>query len=162
MSLGLVLVVSGCAASDPTGLASSPECEEGILRSVPQDDEALAELETDPSVVRARLVEPALALLQERERLELNLFEDVCLHAVVDRTDVKSETSYVWNGRVEGVGESRVILVREDQALVGTVTLPGKFYQIRPLSEGRHAAVEVDPTALPPEAPPPTTTSGPR
>jgi hypothetical protein len=162
MSLSLVFVVCGCANPDATGFAAPSGCENGVFGSVSGNDGSLAELSSDPSVVRARLVEPDLDSIRKGERLELNLFDDVCLKAVREALDARGERSFVWNGRVEGVAESRVILVREDEALFGTIRTPGKFYQVRPLPTGRHASVEVDPSALPPEASPPPTTSVPR
>lgn len=151
-----------CGTGDPAGLAAPSDCPDGIFRPLPDVDGALAELSSDRSVVRARLVEPALDSIREGERLELNLFDDVCLHALREALDTRGAGSFVWNGRIEGVAESRVILVGQEESLVGSVTLPGKLYQVRPLSSGVHAAIEVDASAFPPEAPPVTTSSVPR
>jgi hypothetical protein len=152
----LTIGIGACRGTDPTGLAAASSCENGFFLPAVDSAESLAELQSDPSVVRSRLVTPDFPALTRDEALELNLFDDVCLRAVRESLVMKSPTSLVWSGHIENQGETHVILVREQGALVGSITLSGRLYQVRVLSSGTHALVEVDPSALPPEAEPPS------
>lgn len=80
-------------------------------------------------------------------RLQLNLFADLTLIALLDRTEINSSGGgYVWIGRVEEVPNSVVQFVIKDQQLAGEIRLPdrqdkesaipGAVYQIRPTGDG--------------------------
>lgn len=119
----------------------------------------------DPTIIRTRFVyvnldplggagnsaegRPAVANV-----LVLNPFEDVVFTAVLDRVELSSSGSLYWIGHVEGVEYSQVTLVVKDRVMVGNITTPGAFYQVRYASNGVHAVHQIDQAAFPPEAEP--------
>ena len=90
-----------------------------------------------------------------KSSITLNLFGDVSFPAVRDRMEFRSANRYTWQGHIEGIEHSQVILVNEDGDMAGEIFVrPGEHYQIRPLGGGIHAIYDVDTSAFPPEAEP--------
>jgi peptidyl-Asp metalloendopeptidase len=87
-------------------------------------------------------------------RIVLNLFEDVTLHAVLDRWEDRSTASFNWIGHIEGVPQSQVILVVEDGVMVGNVRVAGSYFQIRYVGAGLHVVHQIDESQFPPEGEP--------
>ncbi len=118
----------------------------------------------DRTIVRQRPIRINLGLLMKADgspkpdntglNVNLNLFDDVTLTAVIDRTESVSAGGYSFIGRVAGVEASSVILSVYDGIMSGNITVPGGSYQVRYVSEGVHAAYQIDPSAFPREAPP--------
>jgi hypothetical protein len=109
----------------------------------------------DPTVVRARHVEPDLSLLAGAEvgdAVPINLFEDAIYTAVLDRGEAALPEGYTWIGHLEGVDYSQVILTVGGGQVAGNITLPGAFYQVRYMGDGVHAIYQIDQAAFPPEA----------
>ena len=82
-------------------------------------------------------------------QLQLNLFSDLTLTAVLTRVDpTPSGGGYLWTGTVADVSNSLVQLVVKETLVAGDVRLPdlaradgpigGEVYQIRPLADGNH------------------------
>ncbi|MCP4544792.1 MAG: hypothetical protein GY832_47440 [Chloroflexi bacterium] len=117
-------------------------------------------LPDDPKIVRARLVEPNFETLggvgdaPAAGTLELNLFDDVTLMAVLDRAESNASGSFSWMGYLEGVDYGSIILVVRDGVMVGSVNMPGAFYKIRYIGDGVHAIQEMDSGAFPPDGEP--------
>ncbi|MBA4421920.1 MAG: hypothetical protein C0390_02320 [Syntrophus sp. (in: bacteria)] len=86
--------------------------------------------------------------------LKLNLFDDVALTAVIDKTESVSAGSHSFIGHVADIDESSVILAVYDGIMSGNITVPGAFYQVRYVGGGVHAVYQVDQSAFPPELPP--------
>jgi hypothetical protein len=88
------------------------------------------------------------------ESIFLNLFDNVLFTAIKDRLEVRSANRFTWFGSIEGMEHGRAILVVENSSMTGNVTLPGGFYQVRPVGNGVHAIYEINQEAFPEEAPP--------
>ena len=84
----------------------------------------------------------------------LNLFDDVVLRAVLDRREVRSNHSFTWLGHIEGINDSAVTLVVEDDVMAGNVRVQRSFYQVRAAGEGVYAIYQIDPTLFPPDSSP--------
>jgi hypothetical protein len=119
----------------------------------------------DRTIVRQRHIAINLGLLMKADgspkpeskglTLNLNLFDDVALTAVIDRTESVSTGGYSFIGRVAGIEQSSVTLSVYDNIMSGSITVPGgASYQVRYVGGGVHAACQIDPSAFPPEAPP--------
>ncbi len=128
----------------------------------------------NPAVVRSRTVLVNFGVLAAAEpaaegggqpTLVLNLFDDVVVRAVIERVEQTGTGRTAWVGSVQGVDYSDVILIisAKEKKLTGSVAMPGEYYQISPTDDSLHVIQEIDPTALPDEAPPqapPTPKSG--
>jgi predicted 3-demethylubiquinone-9 3-methyltransferase (glyoxalase superfamily) len=119
----------------------------------------------DPTIVRTRFVDVNLGLLAGAgdrsgeasgvaDVLTLNLFEDVTLTALCDHVEANPSGSFSWIGHLQGVEYGQVILVVRGEMVMGDVSMPGAFYQVRYAGGGVHAIHEIDQTAFPPELPP--------
>lgn len=111
-----------------------------------------------PTIRRARLVEIHFGLLPTAgspsgrgSLLELNLFPDTCLTAVLDHTEASPLNKATWIGRIQGVTPSQIILVAADGVMAASITLPGKLYQVRYIADGVHAVVEINQQAFAPD-----------
>ena len=78
--------------------------------------------------------------------LRLDLFDDVALHAVVERTGPTS-AGYWLSGRIEEWALGSVTLVANDDVIAGTVRAPSGTYAIRSVGDGVHAIRQLDPAA---------------
>lgn len=78
-------------------------------------------------------------------RLTLNLFNDVVVTAVRDRTvdNVNGGTS--WIGHVDGMQESEVFLSAHGHSLTGIVRMGGENYEIASTADNLHHITQVDP-----------------
>ena len=85
--------------------------------------------------------------------LVLNLFDDVSLTAVLDRTD-PARDGLTWVGRVAGREHSWVTLAVVDGVMAGSIIMPGAVYEIRHAGGGVYDVGEVDQSRFPPEAEP--------
>lgn len=108
----------------------------------------------DAFIRRSRHVQVALELLEADRPVVLNLFSGVSLRAAGARANLGPGGRYTWRGQIEGVEQSRVILVVHEGDVVGNISLPGASYQIRPAGDGVHLVREVDLAAFPAEAEP--------
>ena len=119
---------------------------------------------SDRTIIRRRHVNINLDLLMKADgspksdnkglNLNLNLFDDVALTAVIDRTESVFAGSRSFIGHVAGIEASSVILSVYGNIMSGNITVPGASYQVRYVSEGVHAVYQIDQSAFPPEAPP--------
>jgi hypothetical protein len=85
--------------------------------------------------------------------LILNLFPGVTYQAVLDRVD-RIGGSLVWVGRIPNHQSSSVTLSVEHKTVYGRIALGEDVYIVRPVKDGVHSIVHVDPAAFPPESPP--------
>jgi len=118
----------------------------------------------DPKIIRQRRVNINLGVLMKADgspkldekglNLKLNLFDDVALTAVIDKTESVSAGGRSFLGRIADVEGSFVILSVFDGIMSGNITVPGAFYQVRYVGEGIHAVYQIDQSAFPPELQP--------
>jgi hypothetical protein len=112
----------------------------------------------EPALLRARpiaidwpLLEASLAL---GARLPLNLFDDAAPVALLDRLEAGYNGGFIWQGHLEGVPMSHVLLVANQGVLIGKVAWPGAVYTLRYVGQGLHELAQVEQTALPAEGAP--------
>jgi hypothetical protein len=86
--------------------------------------------------------------------LILNLFDDAVHTALLDRVEYISGRDFAWLGHLEGEPYSQVVFVVGDGVLVGNISTPGAFFQVRYAGNGVHAISEIDQSGFPPELPP--------
>ncbi|PKO12062.1 MAG: hypothetical protein CVU39_25935 [Chloroflexi bacterium HGW-Chloroflexi-10] len=107
----------------------------------------------DPVILRARPIAinwPVLEAEQntpQESRLLLNLFEDLTLTAVLDRLEAGYEGGFIWQGHLEGVEMSEVLLAANQGILAGKIAWPGSVYTIR-YSGSEHEIAQIDQVAL--------------
>ena len=85
----------------------------------------------------------------ERAALRLNLFDDLVLTGIIERRTPTYSGGTALTARLAGVPEGRMTLVVNGSVVAGAVRLPGAIYRIRPVGEGSHAILQVDPSLLP-------------
>lgn len=107
-------------------------------------------------IFRTRLVKPVLDLLKtgHNKPLILNLFEDVELKAILDRTEYVTPERLSWIGHLEGIAYSEVILVKGEGILTGSINFPGGIFEIVYVKEGIHRINEINPSSIPPPSEP--------
>jgi glucose/arabinose dehydrogenase len=139
--------------AQPSGLFS--QADSALVLAVPPQA-ALP----DRAVRRSRTAAVDLSKLGSRDispdrttTLELNLFEDTSLTAVLDRIDATAR-GFVWSGRIPAIPMSTVSLSTEDGVMHGIVFTPQSTYVVRFIANGQYAIDEIDPDAFPPEADP--------
>ncbi len=80
--------------------------------------------------------------------LTLNLFDDVVLDATLDRTEPRSfagQPGYMWIGEANHpLVNGEVALVIDNNAVTGSIWMPGFAYNIQPLGNGLHRVVEIN------------------
>ncbi|MFQ5495368.1 MAG: hypothetical protein ACE5EX_08300, partial [Phycisphaerae bacterium] len=79
-----------------------------------------------------------------------NLFDDVSLVAVIERSEVRSPGDYTWFGHLAHEERSSFILVVKRGVMAANIRVPGKgVYQVGFLGDGVHVVREVDATGPP-------------
>ena len=79
--------------------------------------------------------------------LRLDLFDDVALNAVVERTG-PTPAGYWLSGRIKGWALGSLTLVVNGEVIAGTVHAPHATYAIGSVGNGVHAIRQLDPAAL--------------
>ncbi len=114
----------------------------------------------DPTVVRSRYVVVNFDLLAGKnlpegaETIVLNLFDDVSITATKDRMERRSASQYSWFGWIEGVEQSRAILVVDNGSMAASIQVDRTMYGIYDVRDRIHGIFELDQSAFLPEAPP--------
>lgn len=109
-------------------------------------------LSAEPAIRASRRVVinwPALKHLNSQQpetlRLSLSLLEGKIVTLRLERVERRSATRYSWFGRVEGLPESMVILVAENEALAVQIFAPGQFnYALRYLGDNIYLLADLD------------------
>jgi hypothetical protein len=158
IAVGLLVLGSGAVSARegqpaPRGLFTDSPVRANIERS------------TEPAVVRSRYVALNLDLLLGADgmphdltaagyTLELNLFDDAMLTAVLGSVEETYGGGFAWTGQVQGEPLSLVTLALQDGVMEGTVLLPTNVYEISYAGNGVHTVAEIDQGTFPPEAEP--------
>ncbi len=141
--------------------SSGVTCPEGLFTDTPK--RGYVQRPDAPTLLRARFAGIRFGLLLETARIHakssinrvpLNLFDDVCFTAVLDRLEVQQPNRFTWIGHIEAKPNSHVIFVVKDEVLSGNITMPGELYQVRYAGNRVHAISRIDVNSFPPEAPP--------
>ncbi|KAF1013809.1 MAG: hypothetical protein GAK31_02826 [Stenotrophomonas maltophilia] len=125
-------------------------------------------------VLGALVAVPSSATVQEvrvdaaavaQPRLEFELL-GTPVQAVRTRSEALPDGGSIWYGQLRSSSPSArldrveqndpgnsVILVRSGNTLTGSIRKDGTLYRLRPLSDGRHALVEVDESRMPADHP---------
>jgi hypothetical protein len=78
----------------------------------------------------------------------LDLFDGEVLTAVLDTTEREPGRSLIFEGAIAGEPESSVVIALFGEQMFGNIRLRDRWYQIRFVSDGLHALVEMDETQL--------------
>ncbi len=116
---------------------------------------------TSPTVIRSRVVSVNFDLLAKTQgppsaaagttkTITLNLFDDARFVGVADRVE-PNPRGLSWTGHLDGVPQSQVTMVVQDQAMSATIRLPGKVFIVRSAGAGLVVISQVDPKAFPPD-----------
>ncbi len=84
----------------------------------------------------------------------LNLFADVQLPVLFDRTEGNASGSRTWIGHIEGIPYSSVTLVIKNGIMTGNIAVDDRIYQVGFAGNGVHMVREIDQSIYPPEAEP--------
>lgn len=104
----------------------------------------------DPSIViRQKAVAINIEDFSEADtELQLNLFDDVQLTAILDHIEVDALGNQAWVGTIQDAPNSSVSLVMSNGKLSGSVNLPDVCYHIRHVQNQLHVIREIDVVAL--------------
>ena len=80
--------------------------------------------------------------------ITLNLFEDVTFIADSDSIE-RTARGTTWIGHLRDIEHGQVILVVNDDVVVGNISLPAARYHIRYAGNGAHEVQEIDPSKFP-------------
>jgi hypothetical protein len=119
----------------------------------------------EPFIVRSRFVEINFDVIIRKDAyseakptianmLGLNLFDNVCFTAVIDRLELRTIDDFSWIGHIKGMEPSEVILVLKDSVMVGNITTADSRYWVRYVKNGVHTISEIDRSAFRPELEP--------
>jgi len=164
-ALAACLISATAQASEPT-LFSEHLVPAASMRQANRFISGLAEA---PSTRQLQVVQARAAQINiATERLYLNLLPGQPL--VVDQINSyrNDDGTVVWNGLVGGTAAAAArmkrhgpkesvedplntaTIVRNGDMLTGSVRVQGRLFRIEPVGQGRHAVIEVDEAALPP------------
>jgi hypothetical protein len=126
------------------------------------DQAGVEVFDSDPTISRYRLVRVNFDLLGGAagppldgsgvgERLEFYLFDGDQYIAVMDRKEVNQAGGFTWFGHLEGVENSQVMLVVEENVMVGKITIAKSTYSVRYYQDDIHVVMELDQAAFPPD-----------
>jgi hypothetical protein len=80
--------------------------------------------------------------------IDLNLFADVDVTALVDHVEIVSPVGFAWVGDVAGADGSQVILAVAGGVLTGTVKLSGRTYSVRKI-DASYQIAEINTAVVP-------------
>ena len=152
LMLALVLaLMPPVLAQETPNLFSAPSEAVGDLSDA--QSEVLERLQSAPTTEAIRVVRLEPELLTTADSLTLNLFEGNDVLVTDVRTEVRSGTDLSWFGDNPKTLSSAVLSVVQG-SVIGTVRDGEQLFWVRPLGDGLHAVVQVDPNAFPEEHPP--------
>ncbi len=109
----------------------------------------------DPTIVRSRFVVVDFHALVDsafpdgRERITLDLFDDVKIEGIKDHLESRAPDRYTWFGKAKGFEQSQIILTVEHDAMAANITIYGKLFEVRAVGNGEHVIYEIDQSAFP-------------
>jgi hypothetical protein len=167
MAVAVVLLALGSSAVAALegGPASNQLFAPSDVQGAPSAAQGDMDRASEPTVIRSRTVGLNLDLLLNSDgvplelgprgrTLTLNFFDDAAPVAVLDSVEPSYGGGFTWTGRVQDEPFSLVTLVLNDGIMAGTVSLPGRLFEIGYAGDGVHAVSEIDQSAFPPEAEP--------
>lgn len=137
-----------------TGPAYGQQGEALFIETVRRGSQVMID---SPSVTRSRYVDVDFAAFEDSrvgDLLVLNLFADQTMTAVIDGVDLDAGVDRLVTGHLPDIELSQVVLIENNGQLVGNISSPQGFYQIRYAGDGVHAIRAIDQSAFPPEAEP--------
>lgn len=114
----------------------------------------LEEQQKLPTVAEVRTVYVDLSLLKEKS-VALSLFDQERVTAEKERIEKRGARNFTWYGDTLEKPGSVILVVRDDN-VTGTIRIGAGQYSVRPLGDGLHAVVKIDPCQYPVEHPPHT------
>jgi len=92
-------------------------------------------------------------VLSNVNKINFNVAANKNIYLTTDRIEKRADGNYSWFG-TEHATQSSVILVVQNNEMVGTIRSNKHLYQIRPLGGGLHVIILVDESAFPDDHPP--------
>lgn len=122
----------------------------------PVDGDLPPAVPTDEAVTRSRFATVKFELLDSALResqnpatsINLNLFNDVTVEAVFDRTEILSTGGYAWIGTVRDIDYSQVIIVVNEGRATASIRVPGGNIQVVPEGGAMHSIRELNESLL--------------
>ena len=101
-------------------------------------------------VVRTRMVSVVFDRLElaAGARVDLNLFEDVLISAESTKITHNPSGSITWEGKINGQPLSSVLLIVNDDLMMGSINTAQQTWGIEAASDGLHRIVEINTAAL--------------
>jgi len=114
----------------------------GAVPSTPSLRMHLAEVNLDvlANTTRAGSANPAI---------QLNLFQDVKLHATFERLELAYGGGWVWSGSLQNDAEGSVTISVMDDAISATIQFQDQLYQVDYAGNGVHWVRHSDPSGVP-------------
>ncbi len=134
---------------------SSPELFSEIAVATDFQAKQQEEKADDPTIVRSRFVAVDFGALvgidspNGRERIALELFDNMKIEGIKERLEWRSSERYTWFGKAEGFESSQIIIVAEHDAIAANLNIGGKMFEVRAVGNGVHAIYEIDQSAFP-------------
>jgi hypothetical protein len=158
LTLGVVsaLWASGVSACD---LAAQRQNDEGMDLFAEAADTAGLQPPSGRGLVRWRAVSVNFGVLSpdgassgDVAELTLNLFDDVHVTAVRDRTEpAPSGDGVAWIGHIDGGLPGSVTFIITSDILTGEIRVGSALYRVRPTDGGPHIISEIDPRSFGPD-----------
>lgn len=79
-----------------------------------------------------------------KERITLDLFDDLKVTGIKDHLEWRSFERYTWFGQVEEVENSQIIIVVEKSIMAANITIGERIFQVRAIDNAVHAIHEID------------------
>lgn len=131
---------------DPADLFGPPPAD-GDLPPTTPDDEAVTRYRF--ATVNFELLDSVLQNSQNSAAsVTLNLFDDVSLEALFERTESLPTGGYAWIGTVRDIDYSQVIIVVNEGRATASVRVPGGNIQVLPEGGEMHSIRELDESLL--------------
>ncbi len=83
-----------------------------------------------------------------RERITIDLFDDLKVTGIKDRVEQRSFGRYTWFGQVEEAENGLIIMVVENGVMAANITVDDRIFQVRAVENTVHAIREIDQTAF--------------
>lgn len=145
-----LIVMLALASYSLPSVASAPaplQIATGPFAAVAQADWQVTRL----AAQRGRLVTVDFDYLARNTTWTLNLFADVRLEAIIERSEPTPSGGTIWYGRIADEKYSSVTAVAENGILMANINLLSGQYMVEYVSPGVHAVYQIDQTAFPPE-----------
>jgi len=147
-----IFVSNSTVAQEKSGPSGSVKAEL-VLRHVEDGEKFESKLAREHAKRRAlaKISETAFGRdgLQEKLKLQLNLFPDLNIVTTRRHLDIRAEDNYSWFGRIDKDPNGAVIITRIGDLTAAYVAHAGRTYWVLPLANGTHEVMQLNDTSFP-------------